>query len=423
MVKKIISLVRSQTLKDTIISSIGLFATAAIGFVYTTLLARTLGPSLFGIYSAVTALGAIAYSTGDLGLCSAVINLLPKKVSQAEVIISTAFLSQIILSIGIFLIFSLFSVFNNILIPNSLPEHLILIGILSINYLLLNLAQAIFTAKRQFWAITLSQILDAVIKISIVFVLLKISNLSISTAITANIFSSLLALLISFRKELLGGRMKFSQPILKDLSLFARWIAISRFFSVLISKIDVVLLNLLASSYYAGIYASASRVTIFFALVVSSLNTVVNSRYASFTTHSQVISYSKKLFLLVLAIIAGMVLCVFLAPQIITIAFGEKYLPSIPVFQWLVISMIPFMFFLITTPTILYYFNDPKFFARLSAIQVVLMIIMELALIPTMNVYAPILASGVSNLLALCLSVYEINKLLNNSKNHAHRIA
>ena len=59
LVEKIKKLLLSQTIKDTAISFIGLGVTAVIGFIYTVILARILGPEQFGVFSAVIALVAI----------------------------------------------------------------------------------------------------------------------------------------------------------------------------------------------------------------------------------------------------------------------------------------------------------------------------------------------------------------------------
>ncbi|KKT84778.1 MAG: Polysaccharide biosynthesis protein, partial [Candidatus Collierbacteria bacterium GW2011_GWA2_44_99] len=80
--KRIIGILKTQTIKDSFVISLGLGVSAVIGFIFTILLARSLGPINFGVYSALTALAAIIYSLGDMGISNSLINFLPKKISE-----------------------------------------------------------------------------------------------------------------------------------------------------------------------------------------------------------------------------------------------------------------------------------------------------------------------------------------------------
>ena len=414
--KRIFGLLKTSTLKDTLISFTGLGVTAILGFVFTIIMARVLGPVQYGVFSAVTALTSIVYNLGDLGVSSALINFLPKLREKRQVLIDSSFWFQILIAIFILVLFLILSFFNNRIIPNSIPLYLILAGILSASYLLVGFAQGVFTAERRFWTFSISQIVDSGIKIILIFFFVSQTNLTITNALIANIISSLIAFSLTFFKDLRSVEAKFDTGIFRKLFSFAKWIAISRVFSVMFSKIDIILLNLLATSFDAGIFAAASRVTLLFALLVSSLNSVINPRFSGFDKKEKVISYIKKLSLFISGIALLMLICVFLAGPIITLVFGDKYLPAIPVFRWMTISMLPFLFSLITTPAILYTYNKPDFFAKTTAFQVITIIIMEIILIPRISYYAPVVAMGVTNVFVLIITAGKLRQLINSDE-------
>ena len=408
----ILALLKTRTLRDTLISFTGLGVTALIGFIYTVILARHLGPSTYGVYSAITALSAIVYSLGDLGISSSLINFLPKLPEKYQIIINTSFISQIIICTLAAILFIVFSIFHQSIIPGSLPGHLLLAGVITVNYLLIGYIQGIFTAKKRFWSYSISQIIDSGIKIIIVFLLLYYSRLDIGTAIMANIISTLLALAITFGREFVKIKPVFDLKIFTLLFGFAKWIAFSRLFSVLISRIDIVLLNLMVSSYSAGIYSAASRITLLFALLLGSLNAVVNPRFSGFDTPQKALVYIKKLFFFVCGIALLMLITIILAGPIIKLVFGNSYAEAIPVFQYLTLAMIPFLFSLITTPAIIYTFNRPDFYAKVTALQVILLVIIELIFIPKIGYFAPVIATGITNLLVMIISSLKLIQLL-----------
>lgn len=402
----------SQTIKDTLISFIGLGFAAVVGFVFTIILARTLGPEQFGVFSAVVALVAIVYSLGDLGIASALINFIPKLKDLRPILIGTSFWFEIIIGIFILVLFSVFGIFHQQIIPGSLLSQLLIAGILAVNYLFINYVQGIFTAERRFLGYSFIQIIDAGVKIVIVLFLLSLSRLSIETALLANVVSTIIALLITFGKDFLGIKPSYNKEILEKLFHFAKWIAVTRFFSVFISRIDIILLNLLSSSFQAGIFAAANRITLLFSLLVSSLGAVINPRFSGFDSKDKVISYIKKLLGLIVLVTGLMLISALLAKPIINIVFGDKFVAAIPVFQALTVAMIPFIFSMATTSALIYTYNQTKFIAQLTAFQVILMVIIELILIPSLGSFAPPIALGITNTLALLITGTKLFRLL-----------
>jgi len=411
-VKRIIGILRTQTIKDSFVVALGLGVSATIGFVFTILLARSLGPVNFGVYSALTALAAIVYSLGDMGISSSLINFLPKKVSERYQYLSTSFWMEFVIGVFILLLFGIFSIFHQTLVPGSLSTDLLLAGVISFNYLLIIYTQGVFTAGRKFWSYTASQILDSGVKIVIVFFIFKTGNLSIGTALIANIISTFIALLITFGKELYGIEFDFFKKPFWNIFHFAKWIAVSRLFTVMISRIDIVLLNLLVGSYSAGIFSAASRVTLLFAMLAAGLGSVINPRFSSFDSNSKILAYGKKLLLLVTGVAVSMILISFLAAPIITLVYGQKYLESISVFRYLIFAMIPFLFTIIFNSILVYGFNKLSYYTKMMATQTIIIVTLDLLLIPRIGYHAPAISLLFSNLFVFAASTLKIRSLL-----------
>ena len=408
-IKKILA---TQTIKDSFVVFIGLGVTAFLGFIYTIVMARVLKPDFFGVFSAVTSLVAIVYSFGDLGVGPAIIHFLPKHPENEKKLINSSFWFQFLIGSIIVILFFTLSGYSNIFVPKSLPEHFILVGVLSFNYLLIGWSQAIFTAKKKFLSFSFSQIIDSVIKIIIVFWLLRVSNLSISTAIIANFVSTIFAFLFTFGKSLLKIKPEFDAHTFNSIFHYSKWIAVSRLFSVFFSRVDIILLNLLASSFAAGIFAAASRITLLFAMIVSSLGSVVNPRFSEFKSKAETVDYIKKLFLLITGVSAIVLFTVAFARPIIITVFGVSFAESVKVFQLLAISMIPFLYSVIFTAAILYTFRQPQFYAFTTFLQFAIVLVVNILYIPKLGAYAPVLGSAISNLLVFTLSAIKLKSLL-----------
>lgn len=410
--KNFTDILKTQTIKDGFLVGIGTFFTAFFGFLYTIIVARTLSPEQFGVFSALTSLVAILYSLGDLGVGPAIINFLPRHKDLEIKIISTTFWFQYLVGLVIALLFWFIASYSHILVPGSLSEHFYLIGSLCFNYILIGWAQSVLTAKKSFLKISLSQIIDSLIKVVTVFVLYKTSGLSISLSLLMNAISVCVALFLVFWKELVGIPLLFNKKVFIDLYHYSKWIAVSRFFSVFYSKVDILLLNLLGTSFQAGIFAASSRITLLFAIIVSSLGSVINPRFASFSSKKDFLNYSKKVFYLITGLAFFLLLTVVFADKVIEFVFGNKFFESIRVFQFLSLSMLPFLYSAIFTAAILYTFQLPAFYAFITFLNFSVTVVFNLLFIPKIGYYAPVFGSFIGNTLCLLLSLWKVKKLL-----------
>jgi len=411
-VDKIKKLFFSQTSRDTLISFSGLGTIAVVGMIFSIITARGLGPSTFGLFSALTALVTLLSSLGDLGISSALVNFLPKVADRRSVLISVTFWFQIAVTLVLTLALMAAGFFHNFIIPGSTPQHFITIGVLTGLYVLQGFALGIFNAEKKFLRASILQGSDSIIKLLIVAGLFFSRNLNIELAILANVFSTLISLIYGFWGEFRNIRPIFPRAQLAEIFQFSKWIALSRTFGVMVSRVDVILLNLLAGSFQAGIYSAASRIALVFALLVSSIGAVTAPRFSAFVHKEDIRRYLKKVALMVGGISLIMLSTVILADPLVRLIFGEEYLAAIPVFRAMTLAMIPFLFSVVTSQPLIYSFNQPKFFSWVTIVQVVIIISLDLIFIPRYQALGPTISLGIANVIVVALSGWKLYRLL-----------
>jgi len=298
-VDKIKRIFHSQTTRDTLISFTGLGTIAIVGMIFTVITARALGPTLFGLFSALNALVGLLSSVGDLGISSALVNFIPKLADRRNVLISTAFWFQITVSVVLALVLVAAGIKPGLIIPGAKTVHFVIIGILTGLYVLQGFALGIFNSEKKFIQASFLQGFDSVVKLGLVAALFFGKNLNIELALLANVASCLLSVIWGLGRELSNIRPIFPKAQMMEIFHFAKWIALSLTFSVMISRVDVILLNLLAGGFQAGIFSAASRIALLFALLVSSIGSVIAPRFSAFVNKEDVKRYLKKVALMV----------------------------------------------------------------------------------------------------------------------------
>lgn len=412
MFSKIKSLFFSQTSRDTLISFTGLGTIAVVGMIFTVITARALGPALFGLFSALNALVTLLSSLGDFGISAALVNFIPKLSDRRGILISTAFWFQITVSIILSLALIAVGLRPGLIIPGAKTVHFVIIGVLTGLYVLQGFALGIFNSEKKFVQASFLQGFDSVVKLGLVAALFFGKNLNIELALLANVASCFLSVVYGLGREMKNIRPIFPKAQMLEIFHFAKWIALSRTFSVMISRVDVILLNLLAGGFQAGIFSAASRIALLFALLVSSIGSVIAPRFSAFVNKEDVERYLKKVALMVGGISLFMIVTIIFSDPLVRTIFGEKYIDAIPVFQALTLAMIPFLLSVITSQPLIYSFNQPKFFTRATILQVIVLIILDLILIPHYQALGPTIALGIANTLLFTLTGAKLYSLL-----------
>src|SRR3989344_2923502 len=409
---KIKKIIASQTTRDTLISFTGLVTIAVAGMIFTVITARALDPALFGVFSALSAIVGLLSSLGDLGISSALVNFIPKSPNRRNILISVTFWFQITVTSVLTLLLISAGLVHNLIVPGSETGHFVIIGFLTGFYILQGFALGIFNAEKKFFQASFIQGVDSVLKLTLAAAIFLGGKLNIEYALLANVISCLISLAYGFYGEFRNIRPIFPREQMAEIFKFSKWIALSRTFSVMISRVDILLLNLLAGGFQAGIFSAASRISLLFVLLVSSIGSVTAPRFSSFIHKSDIKKYLGKVAILVGGVSLVMIITIIFADPIVKLVFGSKYIQSIPIFQALTLAMIPFLLGVITTTPLIYSLNQPKFTSRITILQVLIIIGLDLVLIPRFQALGPVISLGIANTTILVLSGWKLYSLL-----------
>ena len=157
------------------------------------------------------------------------------------------------------------------------------------------------------------------------------------------------------------------------------------------------MLAFFAGATATGFYSIPSRLASFIVVLTSSFSAVLAPRLAGFGNKESEKTYIVKSTLALLPIIAGIILWIIIAKPFMVILFGEKYLPSVPVFQALAASMIPFVFTAPSVTAIIYAMKKTVYIGTFSFFQIVAIFLLNFIFIPKYGPIGPTITFGITN--------------------------
>ncbi len=402
-IDRVKALAFSSTAKDTYFLFAGNVGSAFFSFIFTWFVARALSVSEFGVFSAVSNLVYIISPLVDLGISGGLIEFASYFKSRGEEekakeFVKAAFVARFLLLLLACMILVIISPFwgDNLFASSdfylSLWTVAILLGIFW-SYFFSSTLQA----YRRFIASAAVDNAYAAGRVMFV-VFLSIGGLTLYKALGAFALAGVVAFLaafVAFGFSFLNTKPSFS--IYKKLISFSGWLGVNRILSSISGRADIQMLAALAGATVTGYYSVASRLAFFIVVLSSSFASVISPRLASMGDREKEKVFIKKSLLAVFAISLGVVVWVLLARPFVLFLFGEKYENSIVIFQWLALSMIPFVFTAPSVSAIIYSLKKPKYIGLFSIFQTALIIILNYLLIPRFGAFGPTITFGVTN--------------------------
>jgi O-antigen/teichoic acid export membrane protein len=395
-------LARSQTAKDTYILFVGNIAAAFLGFIFTLIIARALSVEDFGILSAATNLIIIIASFTDLGISSGLVTFVSaafaggdeKRESEYS---KAAFVVKLMatLPIALFLVIFARYVATNWMATDD-PAVSYWVATISLVGIFWVFLPFILQAKKKFLQSIVIDVSLSFLKVVIPYALFLVGLLTINTTLAAFAFSSIVAGAIGLwfvKTRFLRARP--DKKIYLDLVKFSSWIAVNRIISSISGKLDVQMLAAIAGATTTGFYSIPSKLSSFLIVLASSFSAVLAPRFASFGDKKNEKRYLIKASLALVPVVAGIVLWMLIAQPFIVILFGEKYVSSVPVFQALVASLIPYIIAIPAVTAIIYALKKTIFIGLFSFFQIAAIVLLNYILIPKVGPFGPTIAFGV----------------------------
>ncbi len=402
-IEKAKTLAFSSTAKDTYFLFAGNIASAFFSFVFTWFVARALSVSEFGVFSAVSNLVYIISPLVDLGISGGLVEFASYfrargEEEKAKEFVKASFVARSLLLLLACVILVLVSPFWGERLFASSDFYLalwtvaILLGIFW-SYFFSTTLQA----YRRF--ITSAVVDNAYAAGRVMFVIfLSIGGLTLYRALGAFALAGIVAFFAAyFTFGFSFLKKKPSFLVYKKLISFSGWLGVNRVLSSISGRADIQMLAALAGATVTGYYSVASRLAFFIVVLASSFASVISPRLASMGDRSKEKVFIRKSLLAVLGISLGIVVWVLLARPFILLLFGEKYENSVAVFQWLALSMIPFVFTAPSVSAVVYALKKPKVIGVFSFVQTALIFVLNYLLIPKIGPYGPVVTYAVTN--------------------------
>lgn len=411
------TLVGSKVARSTSTLLAGNVASSVFGIVFVIIAARTLGPDNWGIVAAVTGLIPILLSLTDLGVNAAFFQYAAgrweSQKREAEQAYKTVLLIRL-LTLGAVSGFLVLFAKQASLIIFSVPDaNLIIFAVLGLFAISLFDFQVFAIQSRQNWRVAAALIAAVnVVRVGLVFVLWKQNLITVPAVLLAYIGSSFILFVVSL--VWLRGIPRFelgSRDLISSFASFSAWMGGNKIISTISSRIDVLILIQLAGSFETGIYAAANRLAMGVPLVAGSFATVLAARFAAFNQIDQARAFFKKSFALSVIFAMGIAIGIFAAPLIVSF-FGEEYLRSTSVLQWLLVAIIPLALSTPPVTLLIYYFKKPHIITYMSVVQLVIVLFINFAFVPSIGIWAPVAAVGISQFLTTAVTYFFALKYL-----------
>jgi PST family polysaccharide transporter len=376
----------------------------ALGLLSSALLARGLGPDGLSLFSVIGATALIGRTVADFGLSQSGVRQISADLAtcppQARRTYSAfAWLkltgSVLITALTLLLAGPLAGVVNA---PSDSGPFLIRLATLGV--LAAGLGGVVSTplqALRRFRVLVLTETASIVVIIGLVGVLLFTGALDVPSALVVGAVAALVTACFNFLalprdwRQAAAMRTGPLQNASRALLAFGGWLWVSSMLSILLSQLDLLLLNRLMDAGTVGLYALALNLAVkadFFRLALHTVLLPLVSGHSSAAAFRQ---YARHSFARG-AVLAGVLVSVtpLIRPFVLAV-YGPAYAPSIPILYGLLGVV---LLDLLTWPILLLAFpmNIPRWMVAADVVRVVVLFALGRALIPGLGVYGAVAA-------------------------------
>jgi len=396
----------TATFRHSLVTFIGTVINGGLGAAFYIVVARFLGPSTYGLLSVSLVTLTLVSDIGDLGTSTGLVRFVGKYV-YSEPGKAYRFLKlglKIKLFVGLFImilgwIFAPYIagvIFSKVELTT--PLRIAFIG--SAGYLLFTFATSVLQALQRFWAWSGLQIASNGLRLILVILIFYLGFLGVNSALILNTVLAYLGFLVSILLLLPKGFIKVNNEnsVAKELFHYNKWVTLFAAVSAIGARLDTFISARLLTAVEIGIYAAASQLVQIVPQIVVAISTVVAPRMAGMGDIKALLSYMKKVQIMVLGLAFLGLASIPVVIYIIPLLYGNAYLESIPAFIILLIGMLAFTISIPVHNSIFYYFSYPKFFFFLSVAHLLLVAILGFTFIPIYGVIGAALTFSIGQI-------------------------
>lgn len=414
-----VNLLFSPTAKNIGITFVGNSVASVLGIFFALIAAYHLATESWGIVASVRNLINILIAVADLGLGAALFQHAsgkwkqdPKKTYEVyKEIFSLRIISGLLFSFVLIVFSGIISKVAFGFTDNTLI-YLTALGFVGV--LLLDF-QIFAVQSKQSWVsasflISLTNVLRVVFLLSLVWAG-KVNQFNVLLFFSlSGVFAFLASWIIIPAVPVLKFNFK---EVFKQFGSFSLWMSTNKIVSTIASRIDILLVLQTLGAHKAGIYGVASTLAVGVPLIIGSYATIFASKFASIREKEELKDFFNKSIGLSVLICLLLVVGILISPFVIGF-FGPRYQQATSVLQWLFVGMMPLVLSAPAVNILIYYFKKPEIIASLSVLQLFIILGLNFYYLPTLDIYAPVLAQGLSNLSTMIISYFFAYKYLKN---------
>lgn len=389
-------------------------------FTLVILIAPKISKSDYGIFLALFTLASLLSDLGEAGFGGALTKFIPPLILKGKSVhiksyLSSAYRIEFIISVFIGMIVLFFAKqLAQLLFAGTQPANLIVTAILTSLMVFLTFATFALSAQKKFPEMTVVSVFYSLIRL--LFLILAIHFFQINVFIILVVYTLATFFSWGYTFVFLGVnflKLPFDIDKARELGAFAVFLALQKILVSISSRLDLLMLVPLAGAIEAGVYGMASRFSLVYPLLVSSLGQVLSPKFAEFQGGKEVAAFFKKTVILVLGLLISLIIFYYFASFFIHL-FVIDYLEAIPVLKGLLIALVPFI---IATPFVsllTYTFKKPYLISVATFVQLIVILASNLYFLPRLGRFAPAIGIGMGNLavciIAICASWYHMRK-------------
>lgn len=386
------------------------------------LASRALGPEQFGLLSLALAINTIGFDVFNLGMSQALLRFVSVALGEHRAasaqqyawlifrlrLLQTAF---IVLTSGLIAKILAVNFYHQSVLILPFTLAIAAIG----GTLLADYFVTLLRAHDNFGQSALLTILNAVFKLVLFYLFTIILAPTLNSITLAFVISPIMVVFVAWSlAPKLPRTTSTSQISVPELFHFSKWITLWGITASLASRMDIILLAKLSSTYQTGLYSAALKIASGFTLLGSSLSTVLTPKISRIIHQPELFKHRfVQTFQLVTLLSLGMIGIAGLSPWLIPFLFGLSYQPAVAIFYPLTLASI---FFILALPAnvALLALGHSKSIGLLSSLQLMVVTIIGLLIIPHLGGQGAALSLIASYLVVFLISTaYAIKKVFN----------
>ncbi|MBW5448390.1 oligosaccharide flippase family protein [Cohnella sp. CFH 77786] len=393
--------------RSTLFHILTTFATRIVvlgaGFILSVLTARLLGPESKGLLAAISVLPQIVLTIADLGIRQASAQFIGKRLYPQEDIASSLMLLWLFTSI-----FSMLTVAGLFLFQFGSGANWLLLG-MALATIPLNLGaqylRGLMQGKERISSMNTVEIVKVFLNIALILLAIVLFPDDVLGVLLASAFVGIYTVYYSVKivKKDMPLKFKYVPQLPKRLISKGFAFAAALFILQLNYRIGVVMVGHYSTEYDVGIYSLGTNFAELIWQIPAAIAMVMFARSANSRTDAEAVERTAKLLRVVfpLLLVLGAALWIG-APLIVSILYGNAYLPSVSVIRYLLPGIVFFVIAKLIHNDVAARGN-PLFGLMLALGPLILTIVLNVFLIPAFGTNGAAVSSSVSYTVASVL--------------------